>query len=66
MLILLIDNKNISKKNIVSFLDIGKSLLLGNSLHLFCEIPEKSPAHLKKNSKIKTDYFFQNFVVFSV
>ena len=42
MLILLIDNKNICtdtnfidlKKNIVGFLDIGKSLLLGNVLIL--------------------------------
>ena len=67
MHILLIDNENICtdtnfidlKKNIVSFLDIGKNLLLGNVLILcifFCKIPGKSLAHLQ-NSKIKTDYF---------
>ena len=57
MLILLIDNENICTdtnfidlKNIFSFLDIGKSLLLGNVLILcifFCKIPDKSQAHLK-------------------
>ena len=67
MLILLIDNENICRdtnfidlKNIVSFLDIGKSLLLGDVLILcifFCKIPEKSLAYLHKNSKIKTDNF---------
>ena len=69
MLILLIDNENmctdtnfIDLKNVVSFLDISKSLLLGNVLILcifFWKIPEKSLAHLKKKLQNKNRLFFK-------
>ena len=76
MLILLIDNENICPetnfidlKNIVSFIFIGKSLLLVNVLIFcifFCKIPGKSLAYFFLNSKIKTDYFLKiwSFLVF--
>ena len=75
MLILLIDNENICtdtnfidlRKYIVSFLDIGKSLLLGNVLILcifFVKYRENFQCIIKK-AKYKQNSF-QNLVVFSV